>query len=101
MRDRWTKSSLIAKPKSDEIFVDMSLQIAPNNEWALIDHLPRNPGVGRVEEVRVLISLRNGARTEPEVFMKRYGEWLGELASWSSDAPSTIEMENGKKIQLR
>jgi hypothetical protein len=93
--------SLIVKPKSDEVFIDSTLSISPNQAWALIDHVPRNPGPGRVEEVRVLISLRNGTRMDPEVFKKKYGEWLGEGADWDPDAPSTIEMENGKRILLR
>jgi hypothetical protein len=92
---------LIAKPKSDEVFVDASLAISPNQAWALIDHIPRNAGQGRVEEVRVLISLRNGTRMDPDLFKKKYGAWLSELADWDPEAPSTIEMQNGKKIPLR
>jgi hypothetical protein len=93
--------SLISKAKSDEVFADTTFSISPDHAWALIDRLPRNPGAGRVEEVRVLISLRDGTRIEQDAFKKKYGEWLGELADWSPDAPSTIELENGKKIRLR
>lgn len=93
--------SLIVKPKSDELFVDTSLSISPNQSWALINHVPGHPGAGRIEEARVLISLRNGTRIEPDAFKKKYGEWLGELADWADNAPSTIELESGKKIPLR
>jgi hypothetical protein len=93
--------TLIAKPKSDELFAATTLSVSPDRAWALIDHVPRNAGPGRIEEVRVLISLRNGTRIEPEGFKKRYGEWLGELADWAADAPSTIELESGQRIPLR
>lgn len=93
--------SLISKAKSDEVFADTTFSISPNSVWALIDHLPRDPGAGRVEEVRVLISLRDGTRIEQDEFKRKYGEWLGELADWVPDAPSTIELGNGKKIRLR
>lgn len=99
--DAMGQRSLIIKPKSDEVFADTTFTISPNHAWALIDHVPRNPGAGRVEEVRMLISLRNGTRIEQEAFQRKYGEWLDELADWVSDAPSTIEMGSGKKIQLR
>jgi hypothetical protein len=93
--------SLILKPKSDEVFATTTFTISPNHAWALIDHLPRNSGTGRVEEVRVLVSLQDGTRIEQEAFNRKYGEWLGELADWAPDAPATIELENGKKIRLR
>ena len=93
--------SLILKPKSDEVFAATTFTISPNHAWALIDHLPRNPGAGRVEEVRVLISLQGGTRIEQDAFKRKYGEWLDELADWAPDAPATIELENGKKIRLR
>jgi hypothetical protein len=93
--------SLILKPKSDEVFAATTFTVSPNHAWALIDHLPLNPGAGRVEEVRVLISLKDGTRIEQDAFKRKYGEWLGELADWAPDAPATIELENGKKIRLR
>ena len=93
--------SLILKPKSDEIFADTTFRISPNHAWALIDHLPRNAGTGRVEEVRVLISLQDGTRIEQDAFKRKYGEWLGELADWALDAPATIVLEDGKEIRLR
>ena len=93
--------TLILKAKSSEVFAATSLTISPNHAWALIDYLPRNPGAGRVEEVRVLISLKGGTRIEQDAFKRKYGEWMDELADWAPDAPATIELDNGKKIRLR
>lgn len=95
------RESLIVRPHDGEMFVDASLAISPNQAWALIDHIPREAGAGRVEQVRVLVSLRNGTRLEQEAFRKQYGAWLDELADWADNAPSTIELESGKQNQLR
>ena len=92
--------SAVANPKHGELFAESTFQVSPNRAWALTDHVPAKAGPGRIEEVKVLISLRTRQRTDPESFKQRYGVWLGELAEWDPKAPSTIVLEDGTKVQL-
>jgi hypothetical protein len=90
----------ILQPKKGEMFIDSTLAISPNGDWALIDYVPSNPGKGRVEEVKILVSLNNGLRVSPDSFSAKYGVWLGELSDWERGSPATIVTEEGKHVHL-
>lgn len=80
---------------------DSTLSISPNNKWALIDFVPSNPGPGRVQEIRMLVSLETGKALHSEAFNSKYQAWLGELAEWVRDKPSTIVLDDEKTIIIR
>ncbi len=81
--------------------MDSTLSVSPNQSWALVDIVPSNPGGGRVQEIRILVSLSTGARLDQERFQTKYGAWLDEAAEWAGDKPATIILGNGKTVQVK
>ena len=84
-----------------ESLMGSTFSVSPNKNWALVDFVPSNPGKGRVEEIRILVSLSNGARLDQEKFQSKYGAWLDELAEWADDKPATIVLGSGKNVQVK
>jgi hypothetical protein len=78
-----------------------TLGVSPDKNWALIDYLPAHAGPGRVAEVRILVSLKQGKETTPEAFQTKYGVWLDEEAQWDDEKPATIVLGNGMRVSLK
>jgi hypothetical protein len=91
----------IAVPPKGKIFTDSIFSVSPNGDWALIDLLPRRAGPGRIEEIKVLVSLRTGSVVDPDGFHKQYGVWLFELAEWKANEPATVVMDDGRSIRIK
>jgi len=94
------KRNLVLRPMKGTIFAESTLSVSSDGKWALIDYLPANPGRGRVEEIRLLVSLKTGSYVLPDSFKKRYGAWLDELAEWDKELPATILLGNGKHVAI-
>lgn len=96
------KRERIYRSNKSESLMDSTFSVSPNKNWALVDFVPSNPGKGgRVEEIRILVSLANGARLDQEKFQSKYGAWLDESAEWADDKPATIVLGRGKNVQVK
>ena len=95
------KRERIYRSNKGESLMDSTFSVSPNKNWALVDFVPSNPGKGRVEEIRVLVSLSNGARLDQQKFQTKYGAWLDESAEWADDKPATIVLGSGKNVQVK